>query len=117
MVSDDLRRLLLGFAENEVSIVQLEDWLVPNLPVLLSDPASPNADIVSAVELGLAELSRGVRSPDDFRRFVKKVLAEQFSVWTNYPAAHGTWNSSGSSNDTSDSTHWSRSVEFTVQVV
>lgn len=117
MISNDLRQMLFSFAENEVTLEQFEDWLVPRLPLLISDPDSANAEVVAAVELGLAELSSGIRSATDVRSLVRKALSEQSSVWTSYPTEQGRWSSSGSSSDTSDISHWSRSVEFIVQVV
>ncbi len=74
MISSELRIMVLQYINSEISFEQLEEWIVPRLPVFLSDPNSVDADIVSAIELGLAEISDGLRNEEEFRELLNDEL-------------------------------------------
>lgn len=85
--------------------MQLEEWLVPKMPTFLKYPESADADVVSAVELGLAEMAAGIRTEENFREFLKQVLQEQTAVLTFFPSSlsqRGQLTESFSSNQTFD---------------
>jgi len=117
MISDELRDMVIRYIDDQASLADLETWIVPRLPALISNPRSPDADLVAAVELALAELSRGIRSEPEVRSLIRKALQENISVWTDYPAQMGRSSASGSANETANIAHWSRSIEFSVQLV
>lgn len=80
MISYELRNTLLQFVNSELDVEQLENWLVPRLPILLASPVSSDADVIAAVELGLAEINDGIRTLDEFRSGLSEVLSGFSSV-------------------------------------
>lgn len=96
MFSSELRNKIIEFAENKISITELEDWLVPNLPTLIASPTSIDTDVVSAIELGLAELNSGLRSQEELTNYLLEVLREG-SIKATYPNSIGQTFSSSSS--------------------
>jgi hypothetical protein len=101
MISSDLREKILQYIESDISKTQLEEWLVPKLPEYLRYPESADADVVSAVELGLAEMMAGIRTEDDVRTFLRHVIQEQVGT-TFFPPASDLKVESTSSNQTRD---------------
>jgi hypothetical protein len=102
MISSDLREKIFQYIESDISKAQLEEWLVPKLPVFLRYPESADADVVSAVELGLAEILTGIKTEDDFRKFLRQVVQEQIAVATFFPSAPSVNVESTSSNQLYD---------------
>ncbi|MCA9940743.1 MAG: hypothetical protein KC418_19030 [Anaerolineales bacterium] len=76
MLSSKLRRKIVQFIENAITIEELEDWYVARLPLLLIDPHSTDSDLVSAIELGLAELNAGIRDENNLRHFLEEALRQ-----------------------------------------
>jgi hypothetical protein len=76
MLSYELEKMVLQYIRCEITIEQLEDWLVPRLPVFLRLPHSSDSDVVAAIELGLAEMSDEIRNEAEFREFLSDVLRE-----------------------------------------
>ena len=54
MLSSDLRDKVLQFVETSITTSQLEEWLVPRLPLFLRTPDTVDANVVAAIELGQA---------------------------------------------------------------
>lgn len=74
---------MLEFVQGSITVSELEEWLVPQIPALISDPDSVEADLVSAIELGIAELQAGIRSNDDLILFLRQVLSENAVILIN----------------------------------
>jgi hypothetical protein len=77
MLSFDLSNKVTEFVESVITMSDLEEWLVPRLPMFLTDPHSDNSDVVAAIELGLAEVSNGIKTVDEFRHELRQVLRER----------------------------------------
>ena len=100
MISSALSNKILEFIAGQITVAQLEDWLVPNLPTLIREPNSADSDIVSAIELGLSELSLGIQSHNEFAVSLQGILGEHVVVF-NFPVASSSeLNVTGSSNAT-----------------
>ena len=74
--SIDVFSRVTDYIERRITLQELESWLVPMLPVYLANPDSAAAELVGAIELGLAELSAGILS----ERSVRKLLAKAQAV-------------------------------------
>ena len=85
MITSELRDILTRFVSSELSVEQIEDWIVPRLATLIEHPDSANSQVAAAVELALAELSTGIRSEAEARSLVKEALDEQRLTWVEYP--------------------------------
>lgn len=83
MISSVLRDKILEFVQKRISISDLEEWLVPQIPVLIADPDSAESDLVATIELGIAELEAGIRSSEDLIRFFEQVLSENNVISVN----------------------------------
>ncbi len=73
----ELRERIISFINDEISLSELEDWMIPNLANLIDDP---NAGLVYAVELVLAEFADGIRSEHEAKGFLKIALQENNTV-------------------------------------
>lgn len=100
MISSILRDTILDFVESRITAHDLEEWFVPRLPDLIRYPDSADADVISAIELGLTELDLNIRTREDFVNFLKRVLREHSVVITYLRATPTAVNQTGSSNAT-----------------
>ena len=79
MLSFELKDKILQYADSKITLQDLEDWLVPRLPIFLKKPQTADADIVAVVELGLAEITNKIRTETEFRLILREVLQEHTS--------------------------------------
>lgn len=100
MISSILRDAILDFVESRITAHDLEERFVPRLPDLIKYSDSADADVISAIELGLTELDLNIRTREDFVNFLKRVLREHSVVITYLRATPITVNQTGSSNET-----------------
>lgn len=114
MLSLELRNIIYQFVNSEITIEELENWYVPRLAFLLSDPNSDDADVVAAVELGLAELSNGLTDEDELRATLASVLKEQKTLFVQSNKSRSSI-ITGTSNQTSSATNllFARRIEST----
>jgi len=73
--------LVVLYLTGELPLSELENWVVPGLPVLFHNPESPEAGLAGCIELGLAEISDGAMTEDEFRVVLKKSLRENKEIW------------------------------------
>ena len=63
------------YLRNELSLDQLEDWLIPRLPMLFSLPdTSVACQLTSLIELSRAELGSGIITEDEFKEALHAFL-------------------------------------------
>lgn len=86
MLSLELRDRIALYISGDISLHELEDWLVPNLPALIQDPVSAEADLVAAIELCLAEYSAGFRDEDYVRNYLREALLKHNTISFTYPS-------------------------------
>jgi hypothetical protein len=85
MISSDLQNKIRLYLETEISLSELEDWITPRLPRLARDLHSDDAEIVSSVELALAEWSDNIRTEPEVREFLSGELKKHTNVLVQYP--------------------------------
>lgn len=87
MLSHELVEKVYDYLDEKVGLGELEEWLVPRLPVFLSNfGLTAEADLVATLEHGLAEISSNVLTEDAFRQEIKDYLhARDLTVFSNYP--------------------------------
>jgi len=108
MIPAELRECMARLSDGELSVGEFEGWLVPRLPSLLLARADADLEVVGTLELGLAEFGEGVRSLDELRMMVSRLLGRQPSVWVVYPAGQ-------ESVGTSSSDAWVSKSDYTGQ--
>ncbi len=80
MLSHELRDKVLQYVNAEITLEELEDWLVPRLPEYLTFQPSTDAEVAGAIELGLAELSDCLITEDDLRRSLAHMLSDKVTA-------------------------------------
>jgi hypothetical protein len=80
MLSSELRNQVTLFIESRITLEELETWFVPRLPIYLSIPNSADADVIAAIELGLAEVDNNLRSEAEVRSLLAEVLNQQQTI-------------------------------------
>jgi hypothetical protein len=83
MNTSDLLVIVSQFIEEQLDLSSLEEWIVPHLPELLTDPDSLAAEIVAEIELGLVEISSRRMTEDKLRESLALLLNE--SKWFKVP--------------------------------
>jgi hypothetical protein len=73
------------YIEREITLRDLESWLVYMLPVYLSKPDSAASELASMIELGLAEINAGIRSEQGLRRLLTQHIAANSIKSESYP--------------------------------
>ena len=86
--SIDIYCKVTDYIEHNLTLRQLESWLVPMLPTFVSSPDSEVALIAGRIELGLAEINAGIISERSFRRQLKKSIDSPIKCQP-YPAQTG----------------------------
>lgn len=76
MLSPELRDVVVSYIRGQRSLDSLIEWYTPRVFDLIADPHSPDADLVAAIELCLAEMDDGIRSEDEARGYLQAVLEE-----------------------------------------
>lgn len=87
MLTSELLSVIEQYVTGAIILEQLEDWLAPRWVLLFSlPPVEPEAtDLAAAVELGLAEISNGSRSEEEFRSMVMTLLQQSRTIPLSYP--------------------------------
>ena len=115
MLSHELRDLVFELIQSNITVEEFEEWLVPRLPLYLEQPNSSNSDVVAAIELGLTEVSDGIKTEEDFRTFLLDIIREQSTILSFYPVEQAR-DITTSSNQTATVTFLAADV-FTVTAV
>jgi hypothetical protein len=113
MISLELRDQIFQYIYEDITLEQLEDWVVPRLPDFLKFYDSTDADIISAIELGLAELNNHNWTEEKFRTYLNEALQELI-VMVQFTAEPNILTTSGSSNKTSDFNYSNASFEYSM---
>lgn len=85
MNSLELRNRIARFLEDEISLQDLEEWLVANIPELVRSPVSLDSDLVAAVELALAEFDDGIRDLEGVKDYLRNAVHENNTIIITYP--------------------------------
>jgi hypothetical protein len=76
MFTPELREQVQMFIDGKIGVEQLEDWLTPKLHQFVQDINSEDADLIAAIELGLADLSHGDQTEEELGIYLADVLKE-----------------------------------------
>jgi hypothetical protein len=62
------------YLDHRITLSEFEEWIVSSLSFLVSLPPSTVQELVATVELGLAEMSNGSRTEDEFRDMLQNFV-------------------------------------------
>ena len=79
MLTPQLKEKIIEYLRQEITLLDLEKWMVPYESELLSDPSSADAAAISTIELCLAEWSDGLREETEIRRLLQTII-EQYEM-------------------------------------
>ena len=68
------------YLDGKISVEDIEDWFVPHLYEFLTLPPCGASELAGIIELGLAEMSNGQSSEEDFRSLLKKYVLEHNTI-------------------------------------
>lgn len=72
--TSELYEKAIQYLNNEISLAELENWLVPRLGEVLALPTGLELDLAGEIELGLSEMSGGHLKEDDFKTELLRLL-------------------------------------------
>lgn len=73
-VTSNIFKKVSDYLEHHITLEQLEEWLAPNLGVFLSLPPNDASELAATIELGLAEMTKGHRTEEEFQTLVKEFI-------------------------------------------
>jgi hypothetical protein len=79
-LTSEIFRKVFQYLDNKISVEDIEDWFVPHLYEFLTLPPCGASELAGVVELGLAEMSNGQCSEEDFRSLLKKYIREHDTI-------------------------------------
>lgn len=62
------------YVHSQITLRELEEFIVPRLPALLTLPPSTVTDLTDIVEMGLAEIGDGVETEEGLKAKLRSVL-------------------------------------------
>ena len=116
MNSLELKDMVSKYINREISLDDLEKWLLPNLYQFVENPDSDTANLVAAIELCTAEYQLGERTEDDIRNYLRKALNENNVTFINFIDSPTPQIISGSSSNT-DLYAFTETMDDTILVV
>ena len=100
MLTSELFSVVDQYLARDITLEELEDWLVPRLPFFFKLPYSSDTEFVAEIEMALADMSNQTQTEDGFRSLLKNLLEQVQVVWVEYPTENET-NYTESSNQAS----------------
>ena len=82
--SIDIYSKVTDYIEHNITLHELESWLVFMLPTYLSNPTSNAAMLASRIELGLAEINGGITTESLLRKRLKQFILNPI-IFLSYP--------------------------------
>jgi hypothetical protein len=79
-LTSEIFRKVFQYLDGKINLEDVEDWLVPHLYEFLTLPTSSASELAGVVELGLAEMSSGQCSEEDFRSLLKKYIRKHDTI-------------------------------------
>jgi hypothetical protein len=79
-LTSDVFNKVFQYLDGKISVEDIEDWFVPHLYEFLALPPCGASELAGIVELGLAEMSSGQSSEEDFRSLLKKYIREHDTI-------------------------------------
>lgn len=73
------------YLDRAITLEQLEDWVISQLPVLFQIPDSVVARLAAAIELGLAEIGDGMIEEEGFRDLLQAGVVQEVTLSFFYP--------------------------------
>jgi len=103
--SVELTTKLKEYLEGQITLWDLESWLVPRLAYFVHNLDSSEAKLAGTIELCLSELRAGIRSERSVRTLLSRHFADMPAILSVYPPRI-------SDNETSSSTPLPRIMIF-----
>lgn len=85
MLTPELLNIVDAYLERNISLEQLEEWLVPRLPFFFKPPYSSASELATEIEMGLAEIGDKTLTEKEFRTSLRDFFNRQITFALNYP--------------------------------
>lgn len=79
--ASDIFKKVSDYLNGHITLEKLEDWLAPNLGLFLSLPPNNASELAATIELGLAEISKGHRTEEEFRTLLRESITSHDFVF------------------------------------
>ena len=76
MITSELSNIVDRYLQKNITVEELEDWIVARFQLFFSLPPSSTSEFVAGIELGLAEMSNGSRTEEEFRNMLRELLRQ-----------------------------------------
>lgn len=86
MLDHQLLNIVDQYIQKTINLEDLENWLVPRLPLFFKAPYSEASEMVAEIEVALADMSEQRLTEGEFRALLKNLGEQVQIVWANYPA-------------------------------
>ena len=121
--SNDIFYKVNEYLAKQITLSDLESWLVSMLPIYFLNPDSDETSLAGTIELGLAEIQDDIRSERSFRELLAKQVENKplknmiciYHECANFTSTHSSFNEASSYQvlpDLSPSWHTEPQVEY-----
>ena len=86
MFTSEVVNVIEKYLSKAITLEELEDWLVPRLPLFFKLPHSSLTDFIAGTEVALADMAEQRYTEDEFRTLLGEILEQVQIVWISYPA-------------------------------
>ncbi|MGB2800631.1 MAG: hypothetical protein WBC82_12400 [Dehalococcoidia bacterium] len=73
-ITSEFYRRVIQYLNDEISVIQLEDWFLPNFDQILTLPDCPPRDLAGDIQLALAEMSNGDRTEAELKALIRELI-------------------------------------------
>jgi len=81
MFTSELFDVVDQYLERIISLQELENWVVPRLPIFFKLPYFGGEELVTEIEMGLAEIGDKTLAEEEFRSSLRNLINKQ-AVYT-----------------------------------
>ena len=74
MITSEIFDKIYQYLNREISLGDLEDWVAARFGLFVTLPQGDARDLYGTIELGLAEMSIGHRTEEEFRALVREFI-------------------------------------------
>ena len=85
MFTSELFDVVDQYLERIISLQELENWVVPRLPIFFKLPYFGGEELITEIEMGLAEIGDKTLTEEAFRSSLRDFFNRQITFTISYP--------------------------------
>ena len=88
--SNELLSKLGDYLQAQISLRELNEWILPRIPTLVAAPDSLAGRVTGAIELSMAMMKDGLTDERAIKRSIRRYMRVQQNTWALFDYTHET---------------------------